>query len=263
MAQAIFLGLHIMWLAEQTSNFVKAPITVALLKNGGVLPEPGERIEQLMERVKLFSKQFDSLFLACPDTGLQPGEFAGKVDEFVKTLIHLRRDYVEEWVGHAVEEGLDKICDPYTLAPAGTTIIIDPSSKQAEELRRVQASLTASIRENFAYTQDAERIIANLEALKIVVTKLHTQQTEGGEGPTEEEYKNAAVAQGELHQAELAGPFKIGQDICNLLTRVRDFMNRDWMFGEPMNLQLRHMAIQQTINYIQRPTEASPSAVQP
>jgi hypothetical protein len=31
--QGIFLGLHIMWLAEQTCNFVKAPVTVVVLRD--------------------------------------------------------------------------------------------------------------------------------------------------------------------------------------------------------------------------------------
>jgi hypothetical protein len=117
-AQGIFLGLYIMWLAEQTSNFVKAPISVVVVRDGGLFSERQEVVDALLERVKLFTAQFDLLFLACPDTSLQHGEFADKLNEFIRSVVHLRQEYVEEMVGKKIEEGLDKVNDPYTLIPA-------------------------------------------------------------------------------------------------------------------------------------------------
>ncbi|MGD0860939.1 MAG: hypothetical protein ABR912_16720 [Terracidiphilus sp.] len=261
-AQGIFLGLYVMWLAEQTSNYVKAPVAVVVVKNGGIFSEKPAKINSLLERVKLFGAQFDGLFLTCPDTGLQHGEFARRVEEFVKTLIQLRKEYVEEWVGQAVEEGLDKVIEMFPLVPTGTQIIINPTPSQTQSHKRIQQDLSASLRQNFDYTQDPDRIVSNLESLKDRLQKTFAQQTQSGEGPTEEEAKSAAVAEGELFQAALMGPFKVGQDVCNLLHRVREFMLLDLQFGEPVNLQLRMMAVEQVLHYVKygpRPLDSQTS----
>ena len=85
-AQGLFLGLYIMWLAEQTSNFVKSPISAVVLRDNIMTPQPDKLMDELLQRVKLFTAQFENLFLACPDTGLQPGKFVERVKEFSQVL---------------------------------------------------------------------------------------------------------------------------------------------------------------------------------
>jgi hypothetical protein len=132
-AQGIFLGLYVMWLGEQTSNFVKSPVHVAVIKDSLIKREDQSKIDTLLQRVKVFSAQFDKLFLACPDTGLQNDDFAKRLREFAESIVQLRRDYVAEWVGNAVDTGLDKVLEQWNLVPTGTTIVLD--AQNAEHLR--------------------------------------------------------------------------------------------------------------------------------
>ena len=138
-AQGIFLGLYVLSLAEQTSNYVKRPVSVVVIRDNGIYPQAKELITELHNRVQLFASHFEKLFLSCPDTGLQRGEFAEKLNEFVKSIVHLRKEYVEEWVGHAVEEGLDKVNDPFNLIPLGTmAVVVNTTPDQAKSQERME-----------------------------------------------------------------------------------------------------------------------------
>ena len=69
--------------------------------------------------------------MACSDTGLQGQEFGKRLKEFGKTVVQFRRDYIEEWVGRALDIGLDKIVEPWTQIPPGTTIVTVPLRRQS------------------------------------------------------------------------------------------------------------------------------------
>ena len=116
--------------------------------------------------------------------------------EFGKTVAQFRRDYIEEWVGHALDIGLDKIVEVWTQIPPGTTIVVaslTPEQQKAQQEQ--QARLAESLRENFAHVQEPERLLANLEALKLALRKTLAHGLQQGESPTEDENREACVWQ--------------------------------------------------------------------
>jgi 20S proteasome alpha/beta subunit len=252
-SQGVFLGLYLMWLAEQTSNYVKAPISVGILKDNGLYFEDPKKINSIDQKVRLFTAQFEAQFLACSDTGLQGEEFGNRLKEFGKTVVQFRRDYIEEWVGHALDIGLDKIVEPWTQIPPGTTIVVaslTPEQQKAQQEQ--QASLAQSLRENFAHVQEPERIVANLEALKLSMRKTQVHGLQQGDGPTEDENREAARAHGELLQAALMGPYKVDGKVCALLSPIIDAMPLQIGFGEHQNPALQRANTEMRIALIDR-----------
>ena len=247
-AQGIFLSLYIMWLAERTSNYVKAPIAVTVLRDNGLHPQEKKQIDSLHERVKLFTAQFERLFLACPDTGLQHSEFAAKVNEFVSTIGTLRADYVSESVGAAVEEGLDKIVDPYTLIPAGMMISLEPNST---EQKRLQDKLVNGLRANEDGKQESERVCSNLMILRESKRRRLSTLTGEGEPGAVEDPLMVTKAFDEIYAAASMGPYRTKQEVVNLLGRVVWFSSSDFGLGEHVNLQLQVAVIDQTMQYVQ------------
>lgn len=252
--QGIFLSLYIMWLAERTSNLVKAPIAVTVLRDNGLHPQQDRLIDALHERVKLFAAQFERLFLVCPDTGLQHGEFAAKVNEFVSTIAALRADYVSESVGAAVDEGLDRIADPYTLIPAGTLISLDPNSA---EQKRLQENLTAALRENEDGKQQSGRVLANLNTLRTSRQRRLAVLMEEGELLPAEDTLADAKAFEEIFAAASMGAYRTTEEVVQRLNRVVWFIRSDLGLGDHVNLQLQIAVIDQTMQYVQthRPAE--------
>lgn|GEM_PF-6786482 len=252
-SQGVFLGLYLMWLAEQTSNYVKAPISVAVLKDNGLHFEDQNKINFIDQKVRLFTAQFEAQFLACSDTGLQGEEFGKRLNEFGKSVVQFRRDYIEEWVGHALDIGLDKIVEPWTQIPPGTTIVVASlTPEQQKAHQEQQADLAQSLRENFAYVQEAERLAANLEALKLCLRKALAHGLQQGDGPTEDENREAARAHGELLQAALMGPYKVGERVCALLSPILDAMPLQIDFGEHQNPAMQRANIEMRIALIDR-----------
>lgn len=181
-AQGIFLGLYVMSLAERTSNYVKGPISVIVIRDSGIHPQPPELVKELDQRVQLFATQFDKLLLTCPDTGLQHGEFASRINEFVKTVVHLRREYVEEWVGKAVEEGLNKVNDPYTLVPAGQqVVVVNATPAQVATQTKMYEDGARQLRQTVPHLQDVDRLISNLNTVR----NTYSDELEGKASSTE------------------------------------------------------------------------------
>lgn len=261
-AQGIFLGLYIMWLAEQTSNYVKAPVNVIVVRDGGIFTEKQSKIDALLERVKVFSAQFDRIFLACPDTGLQPSDFVSRLNEFVKSIVHLRQEYVEEWVGQAVSDGLDKIIDPYPLIAPGTTIIVNPTPEQAAAQHNVQTRLSDALRHNYSFLQEIDQLVSNLESLRNYQRKVCDQCDGHGEGPTDADTARMNVAHGKVFQAALMGAWKVDAETCNLLHHANGAMQRsgeDFMgYVSPAmraaTERLRLAIVERALAYVQRPT---------
>ena len=252
-AQGIFLGLYVMWLGEQTSNYVKSPVHIAVVKDGLVIREPQQKIDALFQRVKLFSAQFDKLFLSCPDTGLQHADFSNRMREFVSTIVQLRQDYVVEWVGHAVDTGLDRIIEQWNLVPTGTTIVLD--AQNAEHLR-IQQMIADALRQNEDGKQSRDKLLFNLGTIVSNRRKRLLKYVNPDNFPVEElsptELGEDQRAYLELDAAGRMGPFKVSQEIVNVVQRVVYHITNNLMFGEQIELQLQCIAAQQAIAFIER-----------
>lgn len=265
MAQAVFLGISVILLAERTCNTVRHPIFVAIVKGaGGITLEKQSKIDALTTRVELFAAQFDQFFLTCPDTGLQPSEFAEKMNEFIRSIIHLRREYVEEWVEQAVEEGLDKIIEPYALIAPGTTLIVNPTPEQAAAQRQMLDGVFQTLREQLPHAQDKDQLVSNLETVRAYQQKVCDQCAGIGDAPTEEHTAQMYMALGEVYKAALMGAWKVNAETCNLLQHANGVMqrNREDFAGyvsPEMRLateKLRLAVVERALAYVQRPVVA-------
>jgi len=264
LAQGMFLGLHLMGIAEQTSNCIKAPVTVVRVRPNGMREETQSVIDQLVLRVKLFSSQTDSMMLACADTGLQPSEFGRQLKEFIATITHFRKEYVEMSLGEKIEQGLETVNDDYTLIPAGTTINYNPTEQQAKQLREMQEQLVKTLREQENGQQDYARIISNLAAVKSC-SEAETVHRAGGPAPNESVLQAAGTAIAELSQAHFMGPYKISEKASIALARFFGFFNAqfDLGFGQDENQRLRMMALDQCIAVIESEFNSQSQAPSP
>lgn len=253
LSQGVFLALYVMWIAEQTTPHVKAPITVAIVKSGGIFFEEQPKIDAMNQRVRTFTTAFESQFLACSDVGLQGEEFGNRLKDFGATIVQFRQDFIAEWVGHAVDTGLEKIIETWNPVPAGTTIVLDA---QSVEHQRIQQMIVDTLRQNEDGKQDRTRLLANLAIILTNRQKrlLKYQNPEGLpiEELTDLEKSEDARAFTELDAAARMGAFKVSQEIVNLVARALSYVTGNLLFGEQIELQLQCIATQQAISFIER-----------
>lgn len=102
--QAVLLGMHILKLAEDTSNYVRGPITVVVGHSGTIQELPADRVDKFQERIDLFRAQMDSLFLSIADHTIGRPTYEKILEEFKATALQLRDDCVQESAPKNIEE---------------------------------------------------------------------------------------------------------------------------------------------------------------
>jgi hypothetical protein len=224
LSQGVFLGLYIMWLGQHTSNYIHAPITVAILKDNGLQFEDQKKIDSIDQKVRLFTAQFESQFLACSDTGLQGEEFGRALTEFGATIVQFRREFIEEWVGQAIDTGLDRTLESWNSVPTGTMIVTVPMQGEAEKsLLEMHERIASDLRRTAAHAQDMERIIANLNTLRDWLLESNSSEP----GPAEvnaEKAQKRHDALTEISQAALMGAYKVTPEIHAWLVQTMNIM---------------------------------------
>lgn len=263
LSQGVFLGLYVMWIAEQTTPHVKAPITLAIVKDGGIFFEKQEKIDSINQRVRVFTTAFESQFLACSDVGLQGEEFGNRLKEFGATIVQFRQDFIAEWVERAVDTGLDKTVEMWNPIPGGTTIVLDA---QSAEHQRIQQMIVDTLRQHEDGKQSRDRLLSNLRTILGNRQKrlLKYANPEGlpVEELTDSEKVEDVRAFTELDAAWRMGAFKVTQGVANLIQRALSYVTEDHLFGEQIELQLQCIAAQQAIGFIERTVPLVPETLE-
>ena len=217
MSQGVFLGLYLMWLGEQTSNSIKAPITVATLTRAGIRFEDQNKVNRIDQKVRLFTAQFERQFLACSDTGLQNSEFADSFKDFGRTIVQFRSDFIREWAERAIENGLDRMVEAWNEAPAGTMIVPVPLTSPVEQsLREMHERGAAQLRQTVPHLQEKSRVLSNLTVLRRFLEA-------GRDGATVND-QNFGEVLNEVSQAAMMGPVHLNQMEHLMLARVLEVM---------------------------------------
>jgi hypothetical protein len=102
--QAVLLGMHVLKLAEDTSNYVRGPVTVLVAHRAAIMELPREKVQKFQERIDIFLSQVDHILLSLSDNTIRRSVYEAKLDEFKATVLQLRDDYVQESAPKSVEE---------------------------------------------------------------------------------------------------------------------------------------------------------------
>ena len=95
-SRAIPLAMYLFSLAEDTSNYVRGPVSVAVLTGASpILIESPEAIEEFEAMTETYSRALEDMLLSCADTALSSEEFAGKFATFTENIFRLRQAYFE------------------------------------------------------------------------------------------------------------------------------------------------------------------------
>jgi hypothetical protein len=258
-SQGVFLGLYLMALGEQTSNYIRAPIRVVVLKNNGLYFEDPKKINSIDQKVRLFATAFESQFLACSDTSLHNDAFVRNFKEFGKTIVQFRSDFVAEWVGKALERGFDRVIESWNEMPTGTIVVTATGPGVGQSISEMQKRGAEALRKTHAHVQEQDRIDKNLQTLRAALQIERAKLAGDGRDPTDEERRGFYEALGEINQAAIIGPMPLRPDFCNLLGRLAGVMlsqmDMDEQHDQEMHkacVALRIAVIDQTVAYMNR-----------
>jgi 20S proteasome alpha/beta subunit len=93
-SRAIPLAMHLFSLAEDTSNYVRGPISVAVVTNTSpILIENPDAIQEFEAMTEVYTGALEDMLLSCADTALSKEEFADKFATFTENVFRLRQAY--------------------------------------------------------------------------------------------------------------------------------------------------------------------------
>lgn len=128
-AQAVLLGVRLLTMAKDTSNYVGGDTQVIVIAENGMQLLHVENVRLLEERVRAFNQALAHLVLACPDTSINSSSFKELLGGFEEHVLHLREHYMERSAVSMLARALSDPCskgEKYADIPLGTTIYVSP-----------------------------------------------------------------------------------------------------------------------------------------
>ena len=94
LAQAVLAAIYTITIAKGTSNYVRDPLSVAIVNKDGIWIEDAAYLRSMAERLDDFEVRMNRLFLACCDTAISVPDLEDRIEEFKKAAIDLHRKHI-------------------------------------------------------------------------------------------------------------------------------------------------------------------------
>ena len=93
--QAVLSGIYLLTIAESTSNYVKGPFSVAVIRDNGIWMEPDDYIKLVQNRLEEYEQWINRVFLACADTSIFVSDLESFLSEFSRAAVDLHRQHID------------------------------------------------------------------------------------------------------------------------------------------------------------------------
>jgi 20S proteasome alpha/beta subunit len=125
-SEAVLAGVNVLTVAESTSNYVRGPFTVAIVDCDGICVEASGIIASIQERLRVFTRIVNGVFLSCADTGLCLNEFTGLLSQFSENALRLHKQHLVGLLMALVtnDRALDFVNHTYARIPPGVSLEI-------------------------------------------------------------------------------------------------------------------------------------------
>ena len=94
--QATLAGIHVLSVAEATSNYVRGPMSVVVIDERGIQPEESEYIKDMAERFSSYEDKLSRIFLTCANTTVEAVALEDLIEEFKRDAVALHIRHMNE-----------------------------------------------------------------------------------------------------------------------------------------------------------------------
>jgi hypothetical protein len=127
-AQAVLTSLYVLTIGVETSNLIRDPLSVAIVRENGIWMEDANHIQESVSRLKEYEAWVNRVFLASSDTSISLKQLHETLANFSEAAIGLHEFHMRATVEAHISKGLIAD-DPYPKLPLGTTIDIPESGQ--------------------------------------------------------------------------------------------------------------------------------------
>ncbi len=125
--QAILAGIRVLTIAEATSNSIRGPMAVAVVRNNGIFMEPPQFIADVVSRLDTLERWVNFIYLASADTSISPKKLSETLDGFSTIVGNFHTAQITRVAQMQVDSGLYIVNDSHPRLPLGTLMTIPES----------------------------------------------------------------------------------------------------------------------------------------
>ena len=120
--QAILASLYTLVVAEETSQYINGPFSVALIHPGGIFIEPADDVQRMTQRLKDYEEQMQRVFLLSSDLSTSSAKLQEHLVEFASSVVALHEIQSETEGKRLFMAGFNSTDWPYQKIPSGLKI---------------------------------------------------------------------------------------------------------------------------------------------
>jgi hypothetical protein len=106
--QAALASMYTLTIARDSSNWVRDPLSVAIVSKDGIWKEEEDYVRKMENRLRDYESRINNLFLACSDTTVSLPALEDHLKEFKETALALHKEHIDRQAQSMSLEGLLK-----------------------------------------------------------------------------------------------------------------------------------------------------------
>lgn len=126
--QAVIAAVNVLVIGEESSNYIKGPFSLAIIRENGVWIETEEYINTLRDRLNKFEAYTNQILLACADTSIYSRDLHKALVNFAITAQTMHEEQINEAIAKSAKRGL-QINDPLSKVPPGILVEVSNDGK--------------------------------------------------------------------------------------------------------------------------------------
>jgi hypothetical protein len=116
-AQAVLAGVYVMTVAGSTSNYIRDPFNVAIIRDTGIWMEPDAFVSDISLRLQDYDRRVHEILLACADTSISVVDLKNTLSQFTETAADLHRSQIDKFVEALSLGTVTQSDNPYPKLP--------------------------------------------------------------------------------------------------------------------------------------------------
>jgi 20S proteasome alpha/beta subunit len=164
--QAILAAVYVLVIGEESSNYIKGPFSLAVVRENGIWVEDSSYVDDLKKRLSTLEEHTNKILLACADTSIYSPKLRDTIAQFSTTAKSLHEQYIEKAVAQSLIQGGGGN-DAVPKVPPGIMVEILSSGKYiVHHDKDGRVEMVKRVNEAFSTVRDEEALNDEEEEVK-------------------------------------------------------------------------------------------------
>ena len=129
LSQAILAAVYVLVVGEESSNYIKGPFSLTIVKENGISEEASDYVDTLRANLKEFEKDTSHILLACADSSIDSKSLQISIERYAKTAKAIHEKHIDAIAAQMFDKGLHNSASSISKIPTGTLIEVSPDGR--------------------------------------------------------------------------------------------------------------------------------------